>query len=70
MLKSIDATFHDEHEIIGGREVLFDLHGEQGLAHILWLNHHIVLATAMPLSAIGSRSAKRFVNSVQLSENR
>ena len=31
MLKNIDATLSEEHEIIGGREVLFDLHGEQGL---------------------------------------
>ena len=68
MLKNIDATLREEHEIIGGREVLFDLHGEQGLAHLLWLNHRMVLATAVPLSAIGPRSARRFVNSVQLSE--
>ena len=70
MLKNIDATLSEEHEIIGGREVLFDLHGEQGLAHLLWLNHRVVLATAMPLSAIGPASAKRFVNSVQLSAKR
>ena len=70
MLKNIDATLREEHEIIGGREVLFERHGEQGLTHLLWLNHRMVLAIAMPLSAIGPRSARRFVNSVQLSEKR
>lgn len=68
MLKNIGASLKAEHEIIGGREVLFDLHGEQGVAHLLWLNSRMVVATAMPLSAIGPKSAKRFVNSVQLTE--
>jgi len=47
---------------------LFELGGEQGLAHLLWVNNRVVLATAMPLSTIGSASAKRFVSSVQLSD--
>jgi hypothetical protein len=55
-------------DIIGGREVLFELNGEQGLARLLWVNDRVVLATAIPLSLIGAASAKRFVNSVQLSE--
>jgi len=70
MLKSIGATLGNERDIIGGREVLFDLNGEQGLAHPLWVNDRVVLATAMPLSVVGAASAKRFVNSVQLSEER
>jgi hypothetical protein len=70
MLKSIGATLNHEREIIGGREIVFDRQGEQGLAHVLWLNDRVVLATAMPLSAVGRASAKRFVNSVQLSEER
>ena len=68
MLKNIGATLSEERDIIGGREILFDLHGERGLAHLLWINQRVVLATAMPLSAIGPKSAKRFVNSVQLSD--
>ena len=68
MLKNIGAKLSDEREIIGGREVLFELGGEQGLAHLLWVNNRVVLATAIPLSTIGSASAKRFVSSVQLSD--
>jgi hypothetical protein len=68
MLKNIGASLLEEHEIIGGREVLFDLEGEQGVARLLWLNNRVIVATAMPLSAIGPKSAKRFVSSVQLTE--
>jgi len=68
MLKNIGATLSNERDIIGGREVLFELNGEQGLARLLWVNDRVVLATAIPLSLIGAASAKRFVNSVQLSE--
>jgi hypothetical protein len=70
MLQNIGAKLSDEREIIGGREVLFELGGEQGLAHLLWVNNRVVIATAMPLSTVGSVSAKRFVNSVQMSEER
>jgi len=68
MLKNIGAKLGSEREIIGGREILFELDGEQGLAHLLWVNKRVVLASAMPLSVIGPASARRFVNSVQMTE--
>jgi hypothetical protein len=68
MLKNIGAKLSSEREIIGGREVLFELDGEQGLAHLLWVNKRVVLASAMPLSVIGPATAKRFVNSVQMTD--
>jgi hypothetical protein len=66
MLKKIGATLSRERDIIGGREVLFELEGEKGLAHLLLIRDRIVVATAMPLSAFGANAARRFVNSVEL----
>jgi hypothetical protein len=68
MLKSIGANLSKERDIIGGREVIFELGGEQGLAHLLLIHDRVVVATAMPLRAFGPSAAKRFVNSVELAE--
>ena len=68
MLKSIGATLTREREIIGGREVVFERDGEQGLAHLLLINDEIVVATVVPVSAFEQSAAKRFVNSVELAE--
>jgi hypothetical protein len=68
MLKNIGATLSKERDIIGGREVLFEFEGEQGLAHLLLVHDRLVVATAMPMSAFGPSAAKHFVNSVEAVE--
>jgi hypothetical protein len=68
MLKNIGGTLRQERDIVGGREILFERKGEQGLTHLLLLHDRIVIATAMPLRVIGPAAAKRFVNSIELAE--
>ena len=69
-LKNVGATLADERDILGGRELLFEVHGEQGLAHLWWVGNRVIVATALPLSGVGPAAAKRFVNSVELSASR
>lgn len=69
MLQSIHAKLVKESEIVGGREVRFELEGEQGVAHLLWVRNRVVMAFAAPISAFGERASKRFVNSVQVSQS-
>ena len=69
-LKTVGATLADERDILGGREILFELQGEQGLAHLWWVSNRLIVATAMPLSGVGPTAAKRFVNGVELSAPR
>ncbi|HWZ92441.1 MAG TPA: hypothetical protein VNW92_26430, partial [Polyangiaceae bacterium] len=51
MLKNIGAHLGSERAIIGGRELLFEVQGQQGMAHLLLLKNRIVVATVMPVGA-------------------
>jgi len=68
MLKNIGAILTEERDIIGGREVLFELAGEHGLARLFWVHDRVIVATAMPVNAFGPKAAQRFVRSVELAE--
>lgn len=70
MLNRIGARLVKEREILGGREVLFELKGEQGMARLLFIDQRIVVVLAIPVSAFGAATAKRFLNSVELLEQR
>jgi len=66
MLNRIGARMVKEREILGGREVLFELKNEQGMARLLFIDQRIVVVLAIPVSAFGSATAQRFLNSVEL----
>jgi len=65
MLKNVDAKLVKETEIAGGREILFDASGNQGLAHIQLVGNRLVFAVAAPVSAVTADAANRFVSSIQ-----
>jgi len=68
MLKAVRGKLVKETDVLGGREVLFDVQGQQALARLLVLGDKIIVATALPVSAMGTVTAKRFVTSVQAVE--
>lgn len=50
--------------------MLFELKNEQGMARLLFIDQRIVVVLAIPVSAFGAATAKRFLNSVELLEQR
>ncbi len=65
MLKNVGANLVKESDVAGGREILFDVSGNQGLAHIQLIGSRLVFAVATPVSGVTLEAANRFVSSVQ-----
>lgn len=59
MLKNIGARLGSEREVIGGREVLFEVQDQQGLARLFWLNNRVIIATVMPVGAFGGEALRQ-----------
>lgn len=65
-LKSVNATLVRETEILGGREVVFELQGQQGVTRLFLAGDKLVTALVAPLGSVGSDNARRFLTSVQM----
>lgn len=64
MLKSVSGKLLKETDIVGGREVWFDVQGHLAVAHLLWVGDRIVMALVAPVNAFGGEASKRFLDSV------
>jgi len=49
-----------------GREIGFDVSGNQGAAHLLSLGNGLLIGLALPVTAVGPSVATRFLNSLRL----
>jgi hypothetical protein len=64
MLENVSGKLLKESDIIGGREIWFDVQGHLCVARLMIAGDRMVMATVMPATAFGGANAKRFFDSV------
>lgn len=68
VLKSTKANLQSESEILGGREVQFDVSGAGSIGHFLLFKDRLITALVVPISAIGEAGARRFLESIRVAD--
>jgi hypothetical protein len=64
MLKSVSGKLLKETDIVGGREISFDVQGHLAVARLLWVGDRMVMALVVPVNGFGAEASKRFLDSV------